>query len=330
MSSLKQSPWIPLMKIKIMLFFSLLVFSICSSAKIIDGVVAIVNSEVILQSDLLKMDVRLKKKSLLDEMLLPENPDLLFKKDRTAMIQYLISEKIMDSEVKRLNFSITSERVNQEIKDVAKRNNISTEEVLRSVTAEGISVAEYQHSLKTRIERQSVVESEIVSRLRISDEDCLAEFTKLNPGTHTGAQEYSISHIFFDVKKNGPEAALERANKVFAQLASGKNFETLVKQHSEDPSAASGGSLGTFRSGEFSSDFENAIKNLSAGQHSQVTKSRAGYHILKLNSVKSVLDPRFEKAKEGIRSRLLEKAFKRQLQVWLASKKDEAFIRINK
>ncbi|MNL67487.1 peptidylprolyl isomerase [compost metagenome] len=65
------------------------------------------------------------------------------------------------------------------------------------------------------------------------------------------------------------------------------------------------------------------------GETTSVVKSRIGYHIVKLTGKKLTTDPRFERAKEGIKAQLLEKSFNRQLKLWLQNKKDEAFIRIN-
>lgn len=41
-------------------------------------------------------------------------------------------------------------------------------------------------------------------------------------------------------------------------------------------------------------------------------------------------DPNYEKSKEKIRAELLEKAFQKQFKNWIESKKEEAFVRINK
>jgi peptidyl-prolyl cis-trans isomerase SurA len=50
---------------------------------------------------------------------------------------------------------------------------------------------------------------------------------------------------------------------------------------------------------------------------------------VKLTEKKLTTDPKFEKNKEEIKSRLMEKSFKRQLKTWLQSKREESSIRIN-
>jgi peptidyl-prolyl cis-trans isomerase SurA len=244
-------------------------------------------------------------------------------------LDYLINEKIMASEIKRLNYGVTMERVDQEIKDMAKKNNVTVSEVLAAFKAQGISTSEYQAFLKEKIEKQSLIEAEIISKLRISDDDALAEYLKKNPENKSTVNEFTIAHIFFNPKKGGSELAEKRAQTVLAKYHAGESFEALAEQNSEDPNFTSGGLLGTFKSGEFMKELEDSIQNLNAGQTTGIVRSRMGYHLVKLLSKKLTTDPKFEKEKEKIKSTLFEQNFKRQMKNWLASKREESFVRIN-
>lgn len=312
-----------------LLFSLLLVAPLISQAEVVERIVAIVNNEIILESDFKDLQHKLKTPALIDESLLNGKSLEDLKKDRQVQLDYLINEKLMTSEVKRLNQSVTMERVDQEIREMAKKNNVSVDEIMAAFKAQGISTSEYQSFLKDKIEKQALVESEIISKLRISDDDALAEYLKKNPENKTTVNEFSVAHIFFNPKKGGAEAALGRAQKVLEKLRAGENFETLAEQNSEDPNFTSGGLLGTFKSGEFLPEIEDSIQNLNPGQTTGIVKSRMGYHIVKLLGKKLTTDPRFEKEKEKIKAALFEQNFKRQLKNWLASKREEAFIRIN-
>jgi len=193
-----------------------------------------------------------------------------------------------------------------------------------------VTPSEYRAFLKEKIEKQSLMDTEIISKLRISDEDALNEYLKTNPKNRPSIDEFSVSHIFFNPKKGGPEAAHARAELVLKKLRSGsQTFEELAQQFSEDPNFSAGGSLGTFKSGEFLPEIEDAIAPLKVGEITSIVKSHMGYHIVKLTSKKLTPDPKFEREKEKIKSHLLETNFKRQLRVWLQSRRDESFIRIN-
>lgn len=306
----------------------LLVFQF-SFAKTVNRIVAVVNNEILLESDFEELVEKTKNSTLIDESLLSTDLSTL-QKSRQAQQDYLIAEKILDSEIKKLNLQVTSERVRQEISEMAKRNRVSSEEILREVKKQGLEEAEYQDFLKVKIERQNLIETEIISKLRITDDDALSEYLKRNPKTKASVDLFSVAHIFFNPNKGGPQEALDRANKVLLKLRKGAIFERLAEENSEDPNFAQGGFLGSFKSGEFLKEVEDSIQGLSPGQTTDIVKSRMGFHIVKLISKKVTTDTRFEKEKPRIISELMESHFKRQFKIWLQSKKDESFIRINK
>lgn len=298
-------------------------------AELVERTVAVVNSEVVLESDIRNLEKSLNKPELIDESLLLGKPIDSLKGNRKAQLDYLINERIIQSEIKRLNLSVTSDRIDQELRDKAKANNISVQELLAAIKNQGVGEDEYRRFLKERIEKQSLMDTEIVSKLRISDEDALNEYLRQNPNSKSSIDEFSVAHIFFNPKKGGAKAAYERAQAVVEKLRAGESFESLAEQYSEDPNFSAGGNLGTFKSGEFLPEIEGAIQSLSPGQTTNVVKSRMGYHIVKLLNKKITTDPRFEREKERIKAQILEASFKRQLKVWLDSKKEDSFIRIN-
>lgn len=306
-----------------------LLLSGSANAVVVEKTVAIVNSEVVLESDFKKLEERAEKPGMVDDALLFNTSISDLKKSRQAQLNYLINEKILESEIKRLNLSVTSDRVDQELQEMAKRNNVDPSELARIIKSQGISLPEYREFLKNNIEKKSLMDTEIISKLRVSDEDALNEYIKANPNSSSSIDEFSVSHIFFDPKKGGAEAALKRAEATLSKLRSGQNFETLAQQYSEDPNFSAGGSLGTFKSGEFLPEIESSISTIKVGETTPVVKSRMGYHIVKLTNKKITTDPKFARSKDAIKARLLEASFKRQLKQWLQSKRDESFIRIN-
>lgn len=311
------------------LFSLLILVPFLAHAEIVERIVAIVNNEIVLESDFKALEHKLKTPAMIDEALLIDKTVDDLKKDRKAQLDYLINERIVESEIKRLNHSVTMERVDQEIRDMAKKNNVTVNDILAAFKAQGISASEYQAFLKQKLEKQSLIESEIISKLRISDDDALAEFLKKNPDSKTSVNEFAVAHIFFNPRKGGAEAAYKRAEAVLQKLHAGESFETLAEQNSEDPNFTSGGVLGTFKSGEFLPEVEAAIQNLAPGQVSGIVKSRQGYHIVKLLHKTLTTDPKFDREKEQIKTALFEQNFKRQMRNWLLSKREEAFIRIN-
>ncbi len=310
------------------LLFALLVAT-PSHAEIVEKTVAIVNSELVLESDFKDLVKRIPKQGMVDESLLFDKPATSLIGNRKAQLDYLINEKILQSEIKRLNLAVTNDRVESELKEMARKNQVSEAELAKVIQQQGVSMDDYRRFLKDSIEKRSLMDAEIISKLRISDEDALNEYLKTNPNNRPSIDEFSVSHIFFNPKKGGAEASIKRAETVLGKLRSGENFENLAQQFSEDPNFSTGGALGTFKSGDFLPEIEEAISSLKVNETTPIVKSRMGFHIVKLTGKKLTTDPKFERAKDKIKAQLLENSFKRQLKNWLQTKRDESFIRIN-
>lgn len=312
------------------LLFALLFFSLSATAgQKVDRIIAVVNSEPILQSDVVDLVKRSKQRGLLDDLLIPSGDLSNIQSDSKKQIQYLVSEKILDSEIKRLNMNVTDERVEQEIRDTVKKSGMPRSDLMKMLQNQGMEFATYKNVIKQKIERNSLFETEIVSKLRITDDEAFSEYQKRNPKAKSRVYEYGISHILFNPKKGGPEKALERAESALQKIEAGQKFELVAEQTSEDSRFSNGGFLGTFKSGEFTPEFESAVQNLEEGNVSKVVQSKTGFHILKLTSKKVVPDPQFEREKERIKAALFDVNFKRQLKTWLDTKREDASVKYN-
>ncbi|MEZ0390990.1 MAG: peptidylprolyl isomerase [Pseudobdellovibrionaceae bacterium] len=312
-------------------FFTLLLAASVASAEIVDRVVAIVNTEIITLSELKSFEKKVSQNGMIDDLLLFGQKADSLKGNREAELNYLINEKLLDSEIKRLNLAVTIERVEQEIRDIAKKNGVSRADLMSAIKAQGMNPSDYQAFIKTRIERQSLIEQEITSKIRVSDEDVMAQYSRQYPNTAAGIYEYTLAHILFNPRKSGgPTAARERAQAALKKIRDGNAFETVAEQSSEDPNFSSGGALGTFKAGEFNQDLERAVQGLGAGEVSDIVQSKAGYHIVKVLNKKITTDSRYEQEKEKIRAQLFEKSFQKHFKNWIEGKREESFIRINR
>lgn len=299
------------------------------SKEIVDRVVAIVNSEPILKSELDAMGDRSKKDGAIDDALLLDEKIDKLKSDSKSQLDYLIREKLVESEVKKLNLTLSEDRVDSEMTTLAKRNQMSKTELESYIKKQGYSLSEYRKALKARLERQSFFEAEVISKLRITDEDAYSEFRAQFPKYKPVVNEFSIAQIYFNPKKGSGAETLSRAEETLSKLSTGESFESLANKYNEDPRANKDGHLGSFKSGEFLPEIEAAISSLDKNQSSQIIKSKIGFHIVKVLDKKVTQDPQFLKIKEQIKSALVEKNFKRQLKNWFESKKQDAYIKIN-
>ena len=99
--------------------------------------------------------------------------------------------------------------------------------------------------------------------------------------------EIRASHILFTVTESGPPAdTLATYNKVIMvrdSILNGASFEDLAKEYSTDPSAKQNqGDLGYFTVFQMVYPFETAAYNTAVGQVSAPTRTKFGYHLIKV------------------------------------------------
>ena len=126
-------------------------------------------------------------------------------------------------------------------------------------------------------------------------------------------EERKTRHILIEVAGDASEdviaAAQEKANSIHQQLVDGASFDELAKEHSDDiGSANSGGDLGYMgRDSMMDPVFSDAAFALAKGEVSEPVKSAYGFHIIKVDDIKSGQIKSFEEVRAQ-----LEQEYRRQ------------------
>lgn len=315
---------------KIIFFLSALIIGNSVHSKVIDNIVAIVNEEYISLSDLNQYRKQIKKQGLVDKIILSiKDPEKLVK-DRQYLLDHLIDERLIDSEVKKQKVQATFEMVEKEIRKLTSQANISREQLKATLIKQGIKFSDYQDFIKTSIQRRKIIEKEVQSRIRISDDDITTYYISKFGANDVQAFEYTLSHLIFFRANGGDDAAKRRALVALKKLKAGTDFPSVASQYSEDPNFTSGGIMGTFKDGEMRPEVNAVIKNLKVGKHSDLIKTPFGYQVIYLNKKTLTESPKIQQKKQSIHAALMNEAIQTQLKLWLKRKRDLAFIRINK
>ena len=130
----------------------------------------------------------------------------------------------------------------------------------------------------------------------VTDADVKAEYDKF-AATNSG-KEYKARHILVDKE--------EQAKAILASLKKGGKFEEIAKKQSKDPgSGAKGGDLDWANPNSFVKEFSTAMTALKKGETTSApVKSQFGYHIIRLDDVRSAELPKFEDVKPQILQQL--------------------------
>lgn len=138
-----------------------------------------------------------------------------------------------------------------------------------------------------------------------------------------------VRHILVRTGETVSEAeARRKLTDLRERIVIGKaDFGELARQHSEDPTAARGGSLDWVFPGDTVPEFERAMNSLAPGEVSQPVKTPFGWHLIQVLERRTAgLTPerRRLQARLALRERKSEEAY----QEWLRQLRDRAYVEI--
>ena len=135
-------------------------------------------------------------------------------------------------------------------------------------------------------------------------------YYKKNTESYVTPPQIKARHILLKLPPDSPEETLtekqQQLEKLLTQIRSGKSFEELAREHSEDGTAADGGDLGWFKPGEMVPAFETAAFALAAGEVSDIVQSPFGLHLIKVDELKEEITKSLDEARDEITGILAE------------------------
>ena len=311
-----------------MKLYSILLLSFFAlGAKVVDRIVATVNDEAILESDVTTFMRKLKSKSFQE---LFGGIDERAVKDRETALQLLIDEKIINQQVKKLDLQVTDQEVDGKVREISRRNGITPAQLAERLKQLGTPMADYREGISRQIERKNLMEREIRPNMEVTEEQ-LRHFYMRNKGSGAVETEYKIAHILIENKARGGISGAERARRVAEEAAANPgNFENLVKEYSDDTgTAGTGGLLGYYSVSQLAKEFREAVPKTPVWKVTAPIKTAAGYHIIKVLETRSASDfaslPKDRK--EMLRNQIIGEEVEKRMTLWLERKKQEAHVR---
>ena len=267
------------MPLKSIFIFILLASCLAAQTSVIDKVVAVIDNEIILQSELdFQASIYASQRGM-D----PKSPEL-----RTQILNSMIDEKLVYAQAELDSIVVSDAEVAQRIEyqiSVLKQQYGSEASI---ETMYGMSIEKIKREL-----REDVRKNLMVQRLReknfapveASRREVEEFYMNYRDSLGMIPEKLRIYHIFRNPKTTDRLKTQYRdfAQAVLDSIKQGANFEEMAKKYSEDPgSKAYGGDLGFVKKGVFYPQFEAAAYALEVGQISDVVETPVGYHIIEL------------------------------------------------
>lgn len=268
---------------KVIIFsFALLFAHQLYAQQVIDKVVAVVEDEIILQSELSQYALNLAFQMRIDPRREPEK----FEQLKEQTLQNLINQKILLAKAEEDSIIVEERQVDTVLEEQISRmiQQVGSEEKLQEQL--GMSISKLKRNFRDDVRKNLMVEQlqqMKFSKIKISRREVEEFYQTMKDSLPELKETVDISHILINVKAGdvSEQKAREKINDLLQQVKNGADFADLCRKYSEDPGSASrGGEIGFMERGDFVPEFEEVAFLLEPGQISDIVKSRFGFHII--------------------------------------------------
>lgn len=285
------------------------------AAHLADRIVAVVNSEVIMLSEI-KAEIAAEEKRLQERYRGAELQRRLQQVEYMALTR-MIERKLQMQLAKSKGMDVTDEELAQAVRELQRQG-------------EKVDIANPndKRSLKEQLTLMKVIDREVRSSVMVSETE-MKRYYEQHRGRFSLPEEYRLSQILIRPRSGEESAQIQaKAEAVYAALKQGADFAELALRHSEGAEATRGGSLGFVRQGELLPPIERAVAALQPGEISEPVTTTEGVHILRLDEKKPSQFRPFAEVKAEMQGVVFQQKSEDVFQLWMANLKNKAYIEV--
>lgn len=263
-----------------LVIYSLLSFNVAADYQRLEAIVAVVDDDVVLASELMARLDTVRTSMIENNVQMPASDVLI-----NQIMERLIIENIQLQEAERRGVTVDDETLARAVSSFASNNNLSMEEFRQTLVADGTNYRQFREEIRSELIITRLQRAMINRRISISEQDVQA---LLNSPFYQQmfSDEYRLGHIMRTLADGGTDAdaqaAFAEAEGFVQELRDGADFAQMAIAQSSASTALEGGDLGWRRAGELPTLFADAVIDMQVGDILGPMASGATIHIIKL------------------------------------------------
>lgn len=255
------------------------------SAAPLDKIIAVVNNEVVLASELQDMEQTVRQQLRQRKANIPP-ADILSKQ----VLERLIIQRVQLQEAASRGIRVGDDALNAALRKIADNNKLSLREFRDVLQSDGFDFADFRESIREEMIISRLRKIEVEDKVVVSDRE-VDNYLSTQAVQGNSETAYHLAHILISIPEAAsPEevqAGQQKLTKVIELLDSGSDFSEVAASYSDGQNALEGGDLGWRKQGELPSLFAEDVPKLSVGEVSKPLRSGSGIHLVKLVDKKS-------------------------------------------
>jgi peptidyl-prolyl cis-trans isomerase SurA len=250
----------------------------------LDRIVAVVNDDVILNSEL-NQRMRTVLEQLRQQGMSPPPAEVLEKQ----VLERLILNRLQLQLAGENGIRVDDNTLNRTLRDIAKRNKLSLSEFKGILERDGYDFGAFREDIRQELTLSQLRQREVETHIKVTDRE-VDDFL-LTQAVQSGKEDqYRLAHILVAVPEApSPEqiaTARAKGEKILQELSEGADFSQVAVAVSDGQQALKGGDLGWRKANELPTLFAEVVPQMQPGDVSGLIRSPSGFHIVKLMEVR--------------------------------------------
>lgn len=270
--------------IGLLLLLSLFVAGVAAEPRLLDRVVAVVDKEALMESELQQRMQQVRAQIADRGLRVP--PDQVL---RQQVLDRLILDTIQLQLAQRAGMQIDEQTLNQTLTRIARQNDMNLRQFSQAIEADGMSFTAFREQIRQEMLISQVRQRRVGDRIQVSPQE-IENYLASPEALEQEGREFRVGHILIPLADNPSPAqiadAQERAQALKKRLDAGEDFQELAVSSSAGDEAFSGGDLGWRTAAALPSLFADQVVRLSAGGMAGPIRSPSGFHLIKLLEVR--------------------------------------------
>ncbi|MFP6815006.1 MAG: SurA N-terminal domain-containing protein, partial [Pseudomonadales bacterium] len=223
----------------------------------LDAIVAVVDDDVVLSSELLSRLKRIREQFANNSAQLPSNDVLV-----SQLMERLVLESLQMQEAERRGVQVDDEDLTRYLTSVSQQNNMNLDQFRAALQADGVSYVEFREQIRKEMLIQRLQRNHVNRRITISDQD-IDDMLNSPYYQQLLSDEFRVGHILLAIDDRAlPEVKAEAqasAIEIVRELREGADFAEMAIARSAGARALEGGDLGWRRAGELPTLFADQV-----------------------------------------------------------------------
>ncbi len=297
--------------------------------RVLDRVVAVVNEEIVLETELEQWAAQQLKGVEFDT----DEGRKQWEANKRKALDSMIEGRLIAQQATELKLAVTPQEVDRSIEEIKKSNNLNDEQLAEALKAQGFTLESYRKSLKRQIVEMRVISTAVRSRVSVSDDEVRAYYLQ-NERQLAGDKQAHVRQILIAL---APDASVEdvarrqtTATQVTTLARQGRSFVELAKAYSDDSvTKAEGGDIGWINKGALVEErLNDVIAGMDPGDVRGPIRGARGFYVLQLVERKQGDLKPYEEVKEQLRRQLYDQQVEKSTQSWMRELKKRSHIDI--